>query len=73
MLTYHPDDVYQLDPSSPLLSQVLTLAGWYQGRTVDISGEEEAYRKAGLILTDFARKSLAEFYLLKDYWCFRWD
>ena len=69
----YPDGVFKLDSFSPLYLQVLKLAGWYPGRSVDISEEVEGYSKFGYILTDFVKNILSEFYKLEDLWRFRWE
>jgi hypothetical protein len=66
-------DIYELNLSESLLWQVLKLAGWQAGRAADVSRLEDVYREHGYVLHDFARRVLAEFSGLPEYWYFRWD
>lgn len=66
-----PNGVYRLDPTPPLSIQVLRLAGWYEGRKVDISEQEKRYEQCGCVLTSLARETLSEIYGLPYGWYFR--
>jgi len=66
-----PNNVFKLNRDTPLFMQVLKLAGWYNGRNIDISQEEIRHREYGYKLNNAMSDILSEFYNMSHIWYFR--
>ena len=55
------------------IKEILRVAGWSEGRNVDIAAIEELYQKHGALLTEGAKNFYREFYGIAEYWWVKWE
>ena len=67
------ENVHKLNAQLYLPKQVLELAGWYEGRNVDITKREHELKKYGYTLNNKAKNILSEYYSISPMWFFRYE
>ena len=58
---------------SERIVQILKAAGWFQGRSVDITAVEDLYKKHGALLTEGAKNFYREFHAIAGNWWVSWN